>query len=296
MPAPVSESALSKLEALVENPIDDSRLEELRKLADEAVDRARANKETDLLSDQDLARGLELRANLCRQAGDHADAKTDYVEALGLMSSTTNADEGIGRVCSGLAYAHELDGDTDQAKSFYQRAIAAYERLTPRGVLDIADISNNLAFIYEADGNFDKAETFLLAASKAYHENLGPDHEQTAVLYNNVGTLYFKAEHDERAKEMHEMALESRVKIFGELHPETAQSFANLALVLVRSGKVEEGKKHFEKALSGFEKDLDCSREDYEIVAANYRDVLESMEDKKAVAALRARLLKNGIS
>jgi tetratricopeptide (TPR) repeat protein len=290
----VSDSVLDKLEDLLSVLPIDSKVDELRKLADEAVDKARSNE--DLLSEQDLIRGLELRGDLFRQTGGFDDAKTDYVEALGLMSSAKNADEGIGRVCTGLAVVHDLNGDSDLAKSFYQRAIAAFERLTPRPVLDIADISNNLAFIYEAEGDFDKAETFLLGALKSCHETLGPDHEQTASLYNNVGSLYFKAEHDERAKEMHELALEARTKLFGNMHPETAQSHGNLALVLVRAGKVNEGKTHFDEALDGFEKDLDSCGDDYEIVAANYRDVLASMQDDKAVATLNARLLKKGFS
>ncbi len=293
MPVSVSESALAKFENLMGNPIDESNVEDLRKLADEAVDKARANKETDLLSDQDLSRGLELRGKFFRQIGGYDDAKNDYVEALGLMSSTSNADEGIGRVCAGLAHTYELSGDTNQAKSFYQRAIAAFERLTPPALLDIADISNNLAFIYEADGDFDKAETFLLAATKSYHENLGPEHERTAVLYNNVGTLYFKAGHDDRSKEMHNLALESRTGIFGEIHVETAQSYGNLALVLVREGDIDQAKEHFENALKGFETDLKVSRDDYEIVAANYRDVLESLKDAKAVKVLDKRLKKH---
>ena len=293
MPASASESALAKFENLMGSPIDEWNTEELRKLGDEAVDKARANKETDLLSDHDLSRGLELRAIFLRNIGDYDAAKNDYVEALGLMSSTSNADEGIGRVCAGMAHTHEMNGDTDQAKSFYQRAIAAFERLTPPAVLDIADISNNLAFIYEADDDFDKAETFLLAASKAYHETLGPEHEKTAVLYNNVGTLYFKAEHDDRAKKMHNLSLESRTTIFGDIHVETAQSHGNLALVLVREGEVDKAREHFDKALKGFETDLEVSRDDYEIVAANYRDVLESLKDNKAVTGLDKRLKKH---
>jgi tetratricopeptide (TPR) repeat protein len=295
MPPSVTESALVRLEKLFEASADNPKLEKLRKLADEVVDNARSKKNTDLLSEQDLARGLELRADVCRMLGDYDEAKTDYVEALGLMSSTTNADEGIGRVCAGLAYAHELSGSTDQAKPYYHRAIAAFERLTPPAVMDIADISNNLAFIYEADDNFERAETLLLAALKAYRENMGPEHEQTAALYNNLGALYFKAEFDDRAKEMHELALAARTKIFGGIHGETAQSHGNLALVLVRQEKVEDGKKHFEKALEAFESNLGEYRDDYEIVAANYRDVLEAMKDEKAVTKLKARLLKQRV-
>lgn len=295
MPAKASESPLAKLESLLEKSVADSQVDELKKLANEAVDGARAN-EDDLLAEQDLARALELRGIFYRHIGEYDDAKTDYVEALGLMSSAKEADEGIGRVCAGLAVVHEMEGNIDLAKSFYQRAIAAYERMTPSPLLRVADISNNLGFIYEAEGDFDRAETFLLAALKSYHEKAGSDDARTASLYNNVGTLYFKSEHDERAEEMHNLALEARISIFGEQHVETAQSFGNLALVLVRLGKVESGKRHFEKALAGFETNVESCREDYEIVAANYQDVLGSMKDEDGVAAIKARLLKQGIS
>lgn len=296
MPTKDSKSALSQLELLLDESLEDSKVSELEKLANEAVDKARDHEQGGEFSKVDLARALELRGIYYCRTGQYDNAKTDYVEALGLMSSATDEDEGIGRVCAGLAVVHDLDGSPDLAKSFYQRGIAAYERITPTPLLRVADINNNLGFIYEAEGDFDRAETFLLGALKSYHEKAGPDDERTATLYNNVGTLYFKSEHDERAEEMHNLALEARIKLFSEKHVETAQSYANLALVLVRSGKVEAGKRHFEKALEGFETDVDSCRDDYEIVALNYQDVLASMEDKDGVAAVKARLLKHGIS
>ena len=94
---------------------------------------------------------------------------------------------------------------------------------------------------------------------------------------------------------MHGEALKARVILFGESHFESAQSYANLALVLVRSGKVVEGLDHFEKALCGFESNLKVSGSDYQIVAANYRDVLESMGDERSVEALDQRLVKNSL-
>ena len=289
-------SPLAKLETLLSESFDGSQADELQKLANMAVNEAREGGELDLPSGQQLARSLELRGDFYRRNGDLENAKTDYVESLGLMSNAADFDEGIGRVCTGLAVVHEQGGDSELAKSFYQRAIAAFERLIPPPSLDLADIRNNLAFIYEADGNFDEAETCLLGALKVCHESLGPDHEQTATLYNNVGALYFKAEHDEKAQEMHSLALGCRVQVFGDCHAETAQSYGNLALVLVRMGKVKEGNKHFQMALDGFETDLENFRDDYEIVAANYKDVLKSMGDEEGLSKLKARMLKQGVS
>ena len=290
------ESALSQLERILAKPLDKSAEEELRTLASEVVEKARGDAEVDLLSGQDLVRGLELRGDLHRQLGRYDDARVAYDEALALMGSAIGMGEARGRVCAGLAFVHESRGENELAKSFYERAIEAYEGLTPPAVITAADLKNNLAFLYEAEGNFDSAETYLLSALKSCHETLGLNHPKTAVLCNNVGTLYFKADYDERSGEMHEMALQARTQLYGAVHVETAQTHGNLALVRVRRGETKEGLEHFEKALTGFESDLESSGDDYEIVAANYRDVLESMGNKRAMARLKKRLKKKGFS
>jgi len=290
MSAPLPESALTKLAALLAEPVTDANAAEVRELADEAVQCARANQETDLLSAQDLAWGLELRGDFFRISGDVEEAKADYFEALGLLRCAQEADEAVGRVSASLAVIHDNLGNDEQAKSYYERAIAAFERMRPPAALDIADLSNNLAFIFEATGNFDEAETLLLSSLNTYHEVLGAEHEQTALLCNNMGTLYFKAGYDERAREMHLLALGSRTSIFGEIHPETAQSHGNLALVFVRNNELDAAKDHFNKALDGLEKDLENYQEDYDTIGANFRDVLESVEDRKGLEQLKARV------
>ena len=114
-------------------------------------------------------------------------------------------------------------------------------------------------------------------------------HEQTASFCSNVGSLYFKADYDEQAREMHMMALDVRSEIFGDHHSETAQSHNNLALVLVKSDDLDAAKRHFDRALDGFESNIKEFVMDYEIVVANYRDVLLSLGDEKAVESLDKR-------
>jgi tetratricopeptide (TPR) repeat protein len=292
----ISKYSLAKLEKFLGKSLGNASDDDLRELADESVEKARAGLETDLLSKQDLVDGLELRGQLHRYLGEFENARDDYAEALSLLKDVQDSDEVVGRICAGLAVSYELSGEPFKAKSYYKGAIKTLRQLEPLPVVDIAELNNNLAFIYESEEKYDKAETCFLDALKSCYEELGPNHSQTAVLYNNVGSFYFKLEHDEQAGQMHEEALKARISLFGESHLETAQSYANLALVLVRSGKVADGLAHFEKALTGFESDLDASGYDYEIVAANYRDVLESMGDEKAVKELDRRLDQNGFT
>ena len=286
----MSESTLATLEEMLEGPITKENLGEIRRVADEAVAETRADDSTRRITGVRVARALEMRGNFLRDIEETDKAKSDYFEALGLLVSAPDCEEEVGRVSSNLAVIHDYGGEPGQAKSHYERAISSFERTNPPAVLDIADLSNNLAFIYEAEGDFSKAEDLLLSALKICVETIGVNQEATAAVYNNIGTLYFKAGFDERAREMHMESLEARRAVFGEDHYETAQSHANLALVFVKSGEINAAKRHFIEALDIYEDHLDVARYSYETVAANFRDVLESLDDQRAIFALEARL------
>ena len=277
------------LDNQVRGLIDDGKVEEARKTADSAVGEARTSTADNVKKGPELALSLEIKGDLHRQLEEYEEAASNYEEAISLLGTDPEHTESLGRICASLAVVHDIEGNTMGAKSHYERAIACFERLTPPAVLDVADLSNNLAFIYEAEDNFDKAETLLLKALRISHEELGEKNEQTAAFCNNVGTLYFKADHDEQARKMHMMALDARLEIFGDHHLETAQSHGNLALVLVKSDDIDAAKRHFDRALDAYEGNIAEGRDDYEIVAANYRDVLASIGDDKAVAALDER-------
>ncbi|MGC6459955.1 MAG: tetratricopeptide repeat protein [Akkermansiaceae bacterium] len=89
---------------------------------------------------------------------------------------------------------------------------------------------------------------------------------------------------------MHDRALAPPTKKFGKFHVETAQNYGDLALILVRTKNVKESLEHFKE----FENDP--LEYDYEIVLANYRDVLESLGDGRAIIVLNKSLWKNGFS
>jgi len=286
----MSDSSVTTLKEMLEGPITEDNLSEIRELADRAVAEARSDDSTRRITGVKVAQALELRGNLLRDIGETAKAKTDFFEALGLLISAPDCEEEVGRVSSSLAVIHDYGGEPEQAKSHYERAIESFERTNPPAVLDIADLSNNLSFIYEAEGDFTKAEALLLSALKICVENIGVEQEATAAVYNNIGTLYFKSGHDERARDMHMEALEARRKVFGEDHYETAQSHANLALVFVKSGEINAARRHFTEALDIYEDHLDVARYSYDTVGANFRDVLESLDDQRAIVALDARL------
>jgi tetratricopeptide (TPR) repeat protein len=254
------------------------------------LSKIRKEAESDLLAKPVLVSTLEVAGDFYREAGEGEKAVEAYEEALRLLGTHRESDESIGRLCAGLAVTHDLAGRTLEAKALYERAVVCFERLSPPSLLDVAELSNNLAFIYEAEENFDEAETLFLKALRITHEQLGEFHQQTAALCNNVGSLYFKAGYAEQAREMHMMSLDIRSKVFGEHHLETAQSHGNLALVLFKSNEIDAAKRHFDRALDAYEGNLAEGRDDYDIVVANYRDVLELLGEAKSLKILDARL------
>lgn len=277
------------LESRVNDLMENGKVDEALKAANTSVEQVRLSESEKKLGKQELSLSLEIKADLHRQIGEYEIATQDYEESLSLLGNDFAHDESIGRICASLAVLHDLNKDTMMAKSRYERAIACFERLSPPAILDVADLSNNLAFVYQAEDNFDHAETLFLKALRISHEHLGQNHEQTALLCNNVGSLYFKVDYEDQAREMHVMALDIRMKIFGENHLETAQSYANLALVMVKKNDAAAAKNYFDKALDAYEENLEKGLEDYEIVAANYREVLESLDDSESLKALNQR-------
>jgi len=59
---------------------------------------------------------------------------------------------------------------------------------------------------------------------------------------------------------------------------------------MVRQGRIDDGLDNFELALAGFEKNLEAAQEEYETVVANYRDVLESLEEPGLINDLDNRV------
>lgn len=266
------------------------QLEEAEDFAEEYIDSIRARLGSDDDLEGELALALESQSDFFRALGDNQRAEMGYHEALHFLRRNDGYEADRGRINSSLAVMFDFSDQPEQAKSYYEKAIKLFQGVEPVPVLDIADFENNLAYIFEAEGELDEAEACFRRSLTLTQQALGLDDRNTAMRYNNLGTHYFKRDRREQAKELHLTALNVRRRILGEDHVETADSLHNFALVLTRMGKVDEGLKHFEMSLDAFEKNLDTALDDYETVAANYGDVLESLGEKGSVNDLENRV------
>lgn len=286
---------LHMLEDRVRELCHQERWDEALHAAETTVRKAREAGSGEPGAAAELALALEVQGDLLRQMERYEEGLRAYHEALELLDGREDQSEQVGRIGASTAVLHDALGNAGEAIAHYQKAIGIFQAMDPPAELDVADLSNNLAFLYEAEGDYDEAETLLLRALNITHDLLGKDDVETALVCNNLGTLYQKAGHYERAKDMHRMALDARISQCGENHPETGQSHANLAVALAETGKSAEAREHFEEAILILEKNLEEAAEDYETVALNYVQFLQSMGDEKGavqVAKRSAKLLK----
>jgi tetratricopeptide (TPR) repeat protein len=283
---------LHMLEDRVRSLCEEEKWGEARHASETAVGKAREMHNTTPEYAEELALSLEVKGDLARQMGEFEEAKSDYLEAVGLLSAGGDYLEELGRLSASLAVIWDHEENSQEAKASYEASIDYFSRLDPPAVLDIADLSNNLAFLYEEEDNFDRAETLFLNALKTCHEELGRDSEETASICNNLGALYQKAGYHEQAQEMHKMALSAREASLGKEHLDTGQSHANLAASLADSNHFNQAREQFEKAISVYEKYVSESKTDYATVVSNYLQFLKAVQDEKTAAVVEKRASK----
>lgn len=283
---------LHMLEDRVTSLVEQGKIKEALQTAKAAVSQARSRFEGENDGGKELALSLEVQGDLMRESGELESGREVYEEALGFLEKLPNTDEELGRISASLAVLNDMDEVPDDAKRYYEKAIAHFRALDPPALLDVADLNNNLSFFYEAEGDSDHAEALLLEALKIAHEELGPRHEQTGVLCNNVGGLYYKAAKFDQALEMHLMALDARQHSLGEQDADTAQSHANLALVYGAIEENDTAREHYEKSLDIYESMISETARDYATVVSNYADFLKDLGEEKMVAALDKRANK----
>ena len=95
-----------------------------------------------------------------------------------------------------------------------------------------------------------------------------------------------------KTKDAHLRALAIREKVHPPTHPDIAQSKCNLAVVYHSRGDYSRAAELYRASLKTWEEATDKPPEDYEIVAANYADLLRSLGKARKAQQLEARARK----
>ena len=244
-------------------------------------------------ADPNYALSLEKLGQLHDQAGDRAAAKPYLVRAHEVLARGEPPDHrAIYRSARRLAFLCDNDGETDEAMSYYEKAIAAGTQLPDLPYSDLGTMLNNIALMYRKSGRQKAAEPYYLQALEIYEKQLGPEHPDIASVLNNLAVFYTNERRFHEAEKTHLRALAIREKVHPPTHPDIAQSKCNLAVVYHSRGDYPRASELYRASLQTWEESLEKPPADYEIVASNYADLLRSLGKAKQAAQLEERARK----
>src|SRR5213592_1587154 len=240
-----------------------------------------------------LAISFEKLGQLLDQKGDRAAAKAYLLKSHSVLEKIKPPDQrAIFRSARRLAFLCDNLGQSEEAISFYEKAIAAGTQLEDIPYSDLGTMLNNVALIFRKSGRQKAAEPYYLHALQIYEKQLGPEHADVASVLNNLGVFYTNERRFTEAEKTHLRALAIREKVHPPTHPDIAQSKCNLAVVYHSRGDYARASELYRASLKSWEEATDQPPEDYEIVASNYADLLRSLGKARKANALEARVKK----
>jgi tetratricopeptide (TPR) repeat protein len=240
-----------------------------------------------------LAQSYEKLGLLHEQKGDRPGAKAYLVNAHRILVGLQPVDgqavfyssRRLGQLCNELGHA-------DEAIEFYEQAVAAAPQVAELPFSDLGALLNNVALICRKVGRAKTAEPYYSRALEIYENQLGPDHPDVASVLNNLGVFYTNEKRFTEAEQVHLRALAIREKAFPSNHPDIAQSKCNLAVVYHSRGEYDRASELYRASLQTWEEAMAKPPEEYEVVAANYADLLRSLGKARKAQALESRVRK----
>ncbi|MDQ6764664.1 MAG: tetratricopeptide repeat protein [Verrucomicrobiota bacterium] len=241
----------------------------------------------------ELALALAKLGQLYDQAGDKAAAKSPLVEAHQiLLSAEARNEHAIYRSAGRVALLCDSLGETEEAIRYYEQAIAASGQLSDLPYADLGMMLNNVALAYKRSGRQAAAEPYYLHALELYETHLGVDHPDVASVLNNLAVFYTSQQRFVEAEVTHLRALAIREKIHQPAHSDIAQSKCNLGVVYHSSGNYSRASELYQDSLEAWEASAEKPPPDYEVVAANYADLLRSLGKTRQASQLEHRATK----
>ncbi|MCB8926743.1 MAG: tetratricopeptide repeat protein [Ardenticatenaceae bacterium] len=170
-------------------------------------------------------------------------------------------------------------GSLNEARSYYERALATYEKVLGPDHPDVALSLNNLGYLLRVIGDYERAQPYYERALKIREKALGLDHPDTAQSLNDQGLLLKTMGNYAEAQPYYERALAIREKVLGPDHPSTAQSLNNLGALLRTMGDYIGAKLYYKRALRIREKVLGPDHPDTARSVSGLGALLRAMGD-----------------
>ncbi len=185
-----------------------------------------------------------------KEAQDYSENSLTLAEQLKGSTEPPGAwpDEyGVGTALSNLGNISRRNAEYEKAVRYFQKSLAAYERInggTGKYSVDILDDLADIGRTYGATGDYLRALTYLdqaMALAKASH----PDRE--ASICNSLGILYLNQRDYSKAIEFFQRGL--KLTIDARAHFEEADMQLNIGVAYQFQGNYADALTNFERAL-----------------------------------------------
>jgi tetratricopeptide (TPR) repeat protein len=147
-------------------------------------------------------------------------------------------------------------GEYEQAKLHYQRALQISEKALSADHPHIASGLNNLGNVFYVQGDYEQGKLYHQRALQLREKALGADHPDVAASLNNLAGVFDTQGEYEQGKLHHQRALRILEKSLGADHPTVGLILNNLGNEFNVLGEYEQAKLHYQRALQIREKAL----------------------------------------
>ncbi len=195
-----------------------------------------------------LADSLHHLGSLQLDRGNVEHAITLVNEAIGIYESQEDRLRSS-NAYNTLALARRLQGQYEEAKLYYERALAIKERRAGPLDEDVAVIKGNIGQLLLDQGLLDEAEPLLAAALASKRKIYPSTSPKIAYAYNSMGTLHARLGQLEQAKQHYEEALAVREATLDPDHPLVALSLNNLGRLMLRKSEIATALSTLQKAV-----------------------------------------------
>ncbi|MEX1364542.1 MAG: serine/threonine-protein kinase [Nannocystaceae bacterium] len=158
-------------------------------------------------------------------------------------------DRGLARVLDNVGAVLSIEGEYEQAKQHFERALRLHEQELGSEHPAVARSVSNLGTALSSLGDYAQAKLLHERALRIQEAALGPEHPEVADSLVDLGIAHHRLGEYEQARLDYERALRIKEAALGPEHPDVAACLANLCSVFEQQAQYEEARDCHERAL-----------------------------------------------
>jgi CHAT domain-containing protein/predicted negative regulator of RcsB-dependent stress response len=204
-----------------------------------------------------------------KSTGKHEQAEEQLQMALAYrLAKLKPDDELIAATYNDLGIAY-TNVDNDKALTYYEKALAIYEKIHGKEHPKIAIANINIGINYQLLELYGDAVNNFENALKIWEKIYPNAHPQKAFVLFNLGETYMKMKNLKAASGYYDRALKMFQESYGLKHPEVAGIYTVI-------GNIELSENKFDKAIQSYQKALQANVPDFNNDDSNVNPSLQN--------------------